>query len=220
MTSIKYPSRLVYIKTILVIAAFASAFLSVWNYAQADSFNAAVNYPVGTTPSDLLLNDLNGDGFKDLVTINQGSNNVSILINNGNGTFAAAVDYGVGATPTRGFAADFDNDNDKDLAILGATNTTVSVLLNNGNGTFAAATNYSLSTSSLPNWIAGANLRQNGRIDIVVSNNSNSGFPVGRAIHVLLNNGDGTFAAQADYDPSGRPRRFSLANLNNDAYPD
>ena len=70
------------------------------------------------------------------------SNNVSILKNNGDGTFAAAVNYGVGSSPYSVCAADLDGDGDSDLAVANYGSNNVSILKNNGDGTFAAAVNY------------------------------------------------------------------------------
>ena len=70
------------------------------------------------------------------------SDNVSILKNNGDGTFAAAVNYGVGSYPLSVCAADLDGDGDSDLAVANSGSNNVSILKNNGDGTFAAAVNY------------------------------------------------------------------------------
>ena len=53
-------------------------------------------------PSSVAAADLNGDGKPDLAVANYSGNTVSVLLNNGNGTFAAKVDYLDGQrTPTR-----------------------------------------------------------------------------------------------------------------------
>jgi autotransporter-associated beta strand protein len=55
------------------------------------TFQAPVAYPVGLNPSDVLVGDLTGAGTDDLVVFNQNDNgyhgSVSILYNNGDGTF-------------------------------------------------------------------------------------------------------------------------------------
>lgn len=45
--------------------------------------------PVGERPSELLLADLDHDGDPDIVTLNQGSRDLSLLLNNGGGHFSA-----------------------------------------------------------------------------------------------------------------------------------
>ena len=43
--------------------------------------------------------DVNGDGKPDLVVANQGSNTVSVLLGNGNGTFQAQQTFAAGPKP-------------------------------------------------------------------------------------------------------------------------
>ena len=42
---------------------------------------------------------------------------VSVLLNNGDGTFAPKMDYGTGDSPSSVFSADLDGDGDNDLAV-------------------------------------------------------------------------------------------------------
>ena len=65
-------------------------------FPQDTLFSAAVNYDVGLTPWTICHADLDGDGDKDLVTANLDSDDISILLNNGDGTFQAAIDYDAG----------------------------------------------------------------------------------------------------------------------------
>jgi len=61
--------------------------------------------------------DLNGDGSLDLAVANYGSNNVSILLGRGDGTFLAATNVGAGMGPKWLAIADFDGDHSPDLAV-------------------------------------------------------------------------------------------------------
>src|SRR6185437_9787817 len=102
-----------------------------------------VDYPTGTAPWSVVAADLNGDGKPDLAVADEGSNTVSVLLNNGNGTFAAKVDYPTGFSPSSVAEADLNGDGEPDLVVANAgANSSVSVLLNNGNGTFAAKVDY------------------------------------------------------------------------------
>ena len=44
----------------------------------------------------MTLGDVNGDSILDIVTANAGSNNVSVLLGNGDGTFGAQVTFATG----------------------------------------------------------------------------------------------------------------------------
>jgi hypothetical protein len=55
---------------------------------------------------------------------------VSVLLNNGNGTFAPKVDYATGRGPSSVAAADLNTDGRPDLAVVNNTTNSVSVLLN------------------------------------------------------------------------------------------
>ena len=74
--------------------------------------------------------DLDGDGKPDLAVANSGSNNVSALKNNGDGTFAAAVNYATGNYSNSVFATDLDGNTSPDLAVANFSSNNVSILLN------------------------------------------------------------------------------------------
>src|SRR5437870_1062741 len=100
------------------------------------NFAPAVNYGVGTVPFNVAVGDFNGDGKQDLATANSlGSNNVNVLLGNGDGTFQSPVTYGVGNVPTSVAVGDFNGDGRQDLATANLVSNTMSVLLGNGDGT-------------------------------------------------------------------------------------
>src|SRR5262249_8747860 len=97
---------------------------------------------VGTTPRGAVVADFNGDGRPDLAIGNAGSNNVSILLNNGNSTFTPATGSPVaaGLNPRAVAAGDLNGDGHIDIVTANASVNTLSVLLGNGDGTFTPAT--------------------------------------------------------------------------------
>ena len=72
----------------------------------------------------------------DLAVANCGSNDVSVLLGNGDGTFQPQVTYAVGSSPYAIVAGDFNGDGQLDLAVANYGANDVSVLLGNGDGTF------------------------------------------------------------------------------------
>src|SRR5229473_1795573 len=137
--SLKQPRRLfpavkLVILSTLVTVAGASA--------QTVSFNAPSDLAVGDTPESVVVGDFNGDGVQDLATANIASNNVSVLLGNGNGTFQAAVNFPTATAPRSVAVGDFNGDGVQDLAVANTVSNNVSVLLGNGDGTFQTARNF------------------------------------------------------------------------------
>jgi len=64
---------------------------------------------------------------------NNNSDNVSVLLNNGNGTFQTAANYDAGDYPIVVFAVDLDGDSDNDLSVANHFSDNVSVLMNLSN---------------------------------------------------------------------------------------
>jgi hypothetical protein len=114
-------------------------------------FDSKVDYGVGIFPVVVVAGDFNGDGKRDLATANSITNNVSILLGNGDGTFPAAVDYPAGAAPWFVTVGDWNGDGKPDLAVANSQSNNVSILTGVGNGTFVAAGTYAV-TYAPPPW--------------------------------------------------------------------
>lgn len=95
------------------------------------SFGARVDYPVaGVDPGGVGAGDLDSDGDVDLVTVNQGSSDVTTLANNGDGTFGAGVSVPVGLAPDQAAMGDLTGDGLPDLAVSNRDSGTTSILVN------------------------------------------------------------------------------------------
>jgi hypothetical protein len=100
----------------------------VGNFAQpATSPEAA-----GAVPFSLAAADLDGDGDQDLAVANEGSDDVTILKNNGAGNFGQpdSSPEAVGTSPSSVVAADLDGDGDRDLAVANFNSNNVTILRN------------------------------------------------------------------------------------------
>jgi FG-GAP-like repeat len=127
-----------------VTRSFPVPVVSVLLNAGDGTFGAAANYEAGTGlagPWKIAIGDFNGDTGPDVAVTNLDGNVVSVLLNNGDGTFATAASYDVGDGPTGIAVADFNGDAEVDVAVSNTRSNNVSVLLNNGAGTFAPAVN-------------------------------------------------------------------------------
>src|SRR6266481_3523225 len=111
----------------------------------AVSFGSFRSFDAGFSPISVASGDFNGDGHKDLATANYGSNDVSILMGNGDATFNAAINYEVGINPTSIATGDYDGDGNADLAVANFSSNDVSILLSKGDGTFQSPVKYDVS---------------------------------------------------------------------------
>jgi hypothetical protein len=176
--------------------------------AQGVTF-ARTDYLAGTDVLSVITGDFNGDGKLDIATANAGSNDVSILLGVGDGTFAAKMDFAIGQSPRWVAAGDFNGDNKLDLVTANFEANAVSILLGNGDGTFGSATNFGAGNGPL--FVVAADFNSDARLDLAVANQSAD------SISVLLGNGDGTFGAKADFLTGAMPEWLIVVDFNEDA---
>jgi parallel beta-helix repeat protein len=185
-----------------------------------------VDYTTGAGPGGANIADVNNDGKMDMIVSNYNSTTVSVFINNSNGAgqFGAApptanpvkVDYATGTNPFNKKTSDINGDGYADIIVSnfnGGGAGTVSVLRNNGNGTFAAKVDYSIGAAA--RGIAISDVNNDGRPDVVVTNETTN------TMSVLLNIGSGAFAGSVTtYGTGTTPYAVDMADVNNDGYPD
>ena len=74
------------------------------------AFLAPIDYATGASSNAVVTADFNGDGHLDLATANHGSNDVSVLLGNGDGTFQSARTFATSGSPVWIDAGDFNSD--------------------------------------------------------------------------------------------------------------
>lgn len=94
------------------------------------TFATRMPFVVGTDPSSVAVADFNGDDRPDLAVANRGSDNVSVLLGDGQGVFGPAANFTVGEMPTSVAVGDFNDDDLPDLAVTNVGPDNVSVLVN------------------------------------------------------------------------------------------
>ncbi len=173
-------------------------------------FFPPVQYPTGDGPTSVAIGDLDRDEVPDLAVANQNSNNVSVLLGLGDGTFADAEHYDAGDWPQSVAIGDLNKDEDEwpDLAVANRDSDTVSVLLGVGDGTFAAAVHYDAGDG--PRSVAIGDLDGDEVPDLAVANANSDN------VSVLLGVGDGTFAAAVHYPAGDSPRSVAIGDLDGD----
>src|SRR5206468_1155480 len=187
---------------------------------QTVSFIARGDFKVGTHPHWMAASDFNGDGRPDLATANSDSNNVSVLLGNGDGTFQAAPTLVAGSRPESVAVGDIDRDGVPDLAVANSGSSDVSVLLGNGDGTFQEARSFDGGTT--PAAVSVADLNGDGRPDLAVANFGSIGSTAqpGNAA-VLLGNGDGSFQSAGFFVTGGtHPHAVAVSDIDGDGIPD
>lgn len=162
----------------------------------------------GTGPSSVVTSDLTGNGKLDVVITNGGSNNISIFLGNGDGTFQAAVNYPAGTNPDSVAVGDFNGDGKLDLAVANNGSNDVSILLGKGDGTFQAAVNYAAGTNPLS--VAVGDFDGDGNLDLAVANIGSNN------VSILLGRGDGTFQAAVDYSAGTNPSSVGVGDFDGD----
>src|SRR6266404_5754296 len=172
-------------KSVAVVVPVAAMEASIVFPSTSTSF---VN--VGTQPQGLLAADFNADGKSDLAVANKGSNNVSILLSNGDGTFTTKSTSSAGTGANWLAAGDFNEDGKLDLAVANSGSTGaggVSVFLGNGDGTFTLKS--SPNTGGGPSSVVAEDFNADGHLDLAVINETDG------TVAILLGAGDGTFSA-------------------------
>lgn len=107
------------------------------------SFAQASGSPinVGSEPSSVAAGDFNLDGKPDLAVANALSDNVTILLGQGNGGFSSAVGspFSAGDQPVSVAVGDFNLNAKPDLAVANRKSANLTILLGSGTGGFTQA---------------------------------------------------------------------------------
>ena len=131
-----------------------------------------------------ILGDFNNDGIPDVAAINAveyaPNNTITIFLGNGDGTFAVAGSSpAIGMNPSGIAAADINGDGNADLVVSqmsSSGNGEIVVFFGNGDGTFSEASSSPISVGSDAASIIPADLNGDGKIDLVLSGNGQSGI--------------------------------------------
>jgi hypothetical protein len=229
----------------IAVATFYSNNVAVLLGNGDGTFQPAVTYPSGgsgggTCPDSVAIADVNGDAKPDLVVTNWCgesylSQQLDVLLGNGDGTFQPAVSYSSGGeVPESVVVADVNGDGKPDLLVANwwqsfqhVQNGSVGVLLGNGDGRFQPPVIYGSGGYGAAS-VAVADVNRDGKPDLVVANceaspgSVCSSVGVGHGlVAVLLGNGDGSFQPAITYDLAGLGAGSDVvADVNDDGKPD
>jgi hypothetical protein len=186
---------------------------------------AGMQFPVAVR--SVAVSDLQIDAKQDVVALtdtslssllNSATSPVSVLMGNGDGTFATPVGVNTGATSVASIVVgDFTGDGKPDLVTsndapsgLGAPS--LSVLAGKGDGTFAAPR---ITPIGVTGTALAAGSFQGGNLDLVLASSRGSNL-----VTVLPGNGNGAFAITPTYAANGIPRAIASGDFTGDGKPD
>ncbi|MDQ5824278.1 MAG: FG-GAP-like repeat-containing protein [Chloroflexota bacterium] len=184
------------------------------NACATPSFSEATHYDSDATNGaySMAVGDLNRDNWLDLVVGTGTGSAVKWLPGNGTGGFGPATDIVLGNSPWEVVIADFNKDGMLDVAsvvTMGKADKDVAVALGDGMGGFGSPINSHAGENATS--LAVADFNKDTKPDLVVDEFG--------GVHVLLGNGNGTFAAPAFYG-GANPYHVTTGDVNNDGNPD
>jgi hypothetical protein len=126
---------------------------------------------INSAPYSVVIADFNNDNQSDVIVTNSNSDNVTIFLGFGNGTFAIGSMYstGAGSQPYGVAIGDLNNDSISDIVIANSGTNIILVFYGYGNGTFGNETSYQLGYEYFPYAVAITDLNQDNLMDIVIA---------------------------------------------------
>ena len=167
--------------------------------------------PTGTNPDSVDVGDVNDDGRVDIVVANYTSNDVSVFLGNGDGTYQTPVTFSVSPNPSSVIVADFNNDCRLDIATSSFSSNNICVLLNTGtNGANTVSFGPQILSPAGNGIKALAQLDFNGdkNIDLIAVNSKSN------SISLLLGKGDGTFQIEQTFAVGTTPVALAIGAVS------
>jgi len=169
---------------------------------------AAKNFSSGANPVTVVLGDLDGDGKLDIVTANDATDDLTILLGDGKGNFTVKTNYSIGTVPQGLAMGDFNGDGIPDLVASRTYGNATIFLRGLGDGNFAPATYQNINASAAIGQVVVGDFNNDGRLDFVAEL-----FPVG--LSASMGAGDGTFSNAAPNFLSS-DKSIATADFNKD----
>jgi FG-GAP-like repeat len=177
-------------------------------FVTAPSFLVGPHSGVRSDPAAITVGDFNRDGRMDVATANHGSQGISVLLGNGNGTFKPSINVFIGRAPDGILARDLNGDGKLDLVTVNKDSDSVTVLLGTGLGTFKSPVHYAAGNG--PVAVAAGDLNGDGFVDLAVADTDGSN------VALLFGNGAGKFPTSGGVSTGSNPTSVAIADFNQD----
>jgi cysteine-rich repeat protein len=124
--------------------------------------------PSGDWPQQIVVADVNGDGIEDLLSANESTYTLAVLLGRGDGTFAPTVEYPATQYANKLVVGDFDGDGHLDAALIGTLGgDEIAMLYGRGDGTFEAPRAFA--DANEPEGLAAGDLDGDGKAELLVA---------------------------------------------------
>lgn len=134
-------------------------------YGYSDEFQISI----GASPTQIITSDLNNDDIPDLIAVNESSDNVSIVFNNGDSTFKNRINYTVGREPRAVVSTDLDLDGWEDIIVANTAEGSLTVLFNQQGVGFLSKKDVTVGS---PDQLVLADVNGDPYQDLIIGNNA------------------------------------------------
>ncbi len=169
-------------------------------------------FGAGANPGASVIEDFNGDGYRDVAVLNVGEPSVGVYLGRANGLLGNLQRITPLCSGPNGIVtADFNGDGKKDLAVTCGGIDKVAVILGNGDGTFLPRTYIPMDAGeSIPVALTTADFNNDGHADLAVT------AAGGALVGVRFGLGNGTFAVPVTYNVGQSPVSIKPIDINKD----
>ncbi len=153
-----------------------NGFVSIFLNSNGEGLLSPINYNVTRYPFNLVVEDFNNDGNKDLVLLHDLDDTITVLLGKNYTEFNSIQTYKVGEVPVGLVKGDINGDGIQDLATCNYRSNNVSILLGKGDGTFNNAENFDAGIRPVD--IVTGDFNGDGKQDLAVANSESDNITI------------------------------------------